>query len=96
MIFLLFLLLQQPVQHGLNTRPDDPTFTQTKQGWKPYCPAGTDMVRMDIQPNCYWGTAEMTHKPSLDQFKCVKHKWYKTKPKKCELDQYFNVGIGLH
>lgn len=82
---------------GLNTQPDDPTFSTAKDGqWMPYCPEGTDLIRMDIQPNCYWGKVEMTHKPTLGQFKCLKHKWYKTKPKKCPSDPYFSVGIGLH
>lgn len=106
MLLVLALLLQ--AHPGLNTQPDDPTFSQieltskgtqnlliTGSGWQPYCPDKTHLVRMDTQPHCLWGTTPMQHKPNLGQFKCQAKKWYKHLPN-CAVDPYFSIGIGQH
>lgn len=60
--------------------PVDPTFKQAPKGWTPVCPAGTDVVRHEPKPDCLWGSAVMSQKPTQGDFECVAAKIAVTLP----------------
>lgn len=51
--------------------PIDPTFERSPKGWLPHCPAGTDLVRHRPAPDCVWGTAPMSQKPTQGDMECM-------------------------
>lgn len=61
-IIALLLLLATPVE---------PHFQRSPRGWIPYCPSGMDLIRHQPQPDCFWGAAPMSQKPTAGDFECV-------------------------
>lgn len=51
--------------------PIEPRFQRSPKGWLPSCPAGTDLIRHRPAPDCFWGKAPMSTKPTQGDFECV-------------------------
>lgn len=61
-VLILALLLATPVE---------PHFKRSPRGWIPSCPAGTDLIRHDPKPDCFWGAAPLHRKPTAGDMECV-------------------------